>query len=62
MPSFMEVLTGLTNAWKNDRSQIEEVGGKVMAHLQYQNQAKAGGLLTAEHFDAIVKSMTDSYG
>lgn len=61
MPSFMEVLSGLANAWKNERSQIEEVGGKIMAHLQYQNQTKAGGLLTPEHFDAIAKSMSESY-
>jgi uncharacterized protein YyaL (SSP411 family) len=61
MPSFMEVVTGLANAWQNDRSQIEEVGGKIMAHLQHQNQPKAGGLLTREHFDAIAKSMTESY-
>jgi uncharacterized protein YyaL (SSP411 family) len=61
MPSFMEVLTGLANAWQNDRSQIAEVGGKVIAHLQYQNQTKPGGLLTHVHFDAIAKSLTDSY-
>jgi uncharacterized protein YyaL (SSP411 family) len=61
MPSFMEVLNGLVNAWQNDRSQIEEVGEKIAARLQYQNQTKAGGLLTQEHFDAIAKSLTDSY-
>ncbi len=61
MPSFMEILSGLANAWQNERGQIEEVGGKIMAHLQYQNQTKAGGLLTPEHFDAIAKSLTASY-
>ena len=61
MPSFMEVLSGLANAWENDRGQIEEVGEKIVERLQYQNQTKAGGLLTREHFNAIAKSLTDSY-
>jgi hypothetical protein len=61
MPSFIEILTGMANAWENDRNQIEEVGGKIIAHLQNQNRTKPGGLLTPEHFDAIAKSMTDSY-
>jgi uncharacterized protein len=61
MPSFMEILSGLANAWQNDRAQIEEVGGKIIEHLQYQNQTKPGGLLTREHFDAIAKSLAESY-
>jgi uncharacterized protein YyaL (SSP411 family) len=61
LPSFMDILTGLANAWQNDRGQIEEVGGKIIAHLQHQNQTKQGGLLTQEHFDAIAKSLMDSY-
>ncbi len=61
MPAFMEVLIGLANAWENDRSQIDEVGEKITAHLQHQNRTEQGGLLIHEHFDAIAKSMTDSY-
>src|SRR5512133_758192 len=38
LPSFMDILTGLANAWQNDRGQIEDVGGKIIAHLQHQNQ------------------------
>ena len=61
MPSFMEILSGLANAWKNDRSEIQKVGEQIIGHLQNQNQTKQGELLTSEHFDAIAKSMEDSY-
>jgi len=61
MPAFKDVLTGLADAWKNDRSQIEEVCEKIIAHLQQQNQTEQGDLLMNEHFDLIAKSLTDAY-
>jgi uncharacterized protein len=61
MPAFRELLSGLANAWKNDRSEIEKVGGQIIDHLQQQNKNEKSGLLTREHFDAIAKSMADSY-
>ncbi|MDO9300821.1 MAG: thioredoxin domain-containing protein, partial [Anaerolineales bacterium] len=61
MPAFKDVLSGLANAWKNDRSEIEKVGEQIMGHLQRQNKNEKSDLLTREHFDAIAKSMADSY-
>jgi len=61
MPAFKDVLSGLANAWKNDRSEVEKVGGQIIGHLQYQNKNEKGDLLTSEHFDAIAKSMAESY-
>ncbi len=61
MPSFMEILTGLANAWRTDRHQIGEVSERILGHLQNQNQTKQGSLLAREHFDGIAKSLADSY-
>ena len=61
MPAFKDVLSGLANAWKNDRSEIEKVGEQIISHLQHQNKNEKSDLLTREHFDAIAKSMADSY-
>jgi uncharacterized protein YyaL (SSP411 family) len=61
MPAFKDVLSGLANAWKNERNEIEKVGSQVIGHLEHQNKNEKSGLLTSEHFDAIAKSITDSY-
>jgi uncharacterized protein YyaL (SSP411 family) len=61
MPAFKDVLSGLANAWTNDKSEIEKVGKQIISHLQHQNKNEKSDLLTREHFDAIAKSMADSY-
>jgi len=61
MPAFKDVLSGLANAWMNDRNEIEKVGEQIIGHLQHQNKNEKGDLLTPQHFDAIAKSMADSY-
>jgi hypothetical protein len=61
MPAFKDVLSGLANAWMNDRSEVEKVGGQIISHLQHQNKNEKSDLLTPAHFDAIANSMADSY-
>lgn len=61
MPAFKDVLSGLANAWKNDRSEVEKVGGQIIGHLQHQNKNEKNDLLTHEHFDVIANSMASSY-
>ncbi len=61
MPAFKDVLSGLANAWLNDRSEVEKVGEQIISHLQHQNKNEKSDLLTPEHFDAIANSMADSY-
>ena len=61
MPAFKDILSGLANAWKNDRSEVEKVGEQIINHLTLQNQNRKNDLLQPEHFEAIAKSMTDSY-
>ena len=61
MPAFKDVLSGLANAWKNDRSEIEKVGEQIISHLRLQNTNETNELLTQEHFEAITNAITNSY-
>ncbi len=61
MPAFKDVLSGIANAWENERSEIEKVGEQIIGHLQHQNRSEKSEPLASEHFDAIVKSMAESY-
>jgi uncharacterized protein YyaL (SSP411 family) len=40
MPAFKDILSGLANAWKNDKSEVQKVGDQIISHLQNQNQSK----------------------
>jgi len=61
MPAFKDILSGLANAWKNDRGEIEKVGEQIIGHLERQNNNEKNDLLTREHFTAIAKSIANSY-
>ncbi|MBN8581868.1 MAG: thioredoxin domain-containing protein [Anaerolineae bacterium] len=61
MPSFKEVLSGLSNAWQNDRDEVEKTSAKVLEHLQSQAKIQGNDLLTQEHFEPIAKAMQESY-
>lgn len=61
MPAFRDVLSGLANAWKNERSEIEKVGGQVVAHLQSQNKSEKNVPLNRDHLNGIAKSMAAAY-
>jgi len=61
MPSFLEVLSGLSNAWVNDRKEVEKTSGKVFQHLNTQIKSEDGEGLTRDHLDAIAKAIQESY-
>ena len=61
IPAFKDILSGLANAWKNDRIEIEKVGNQIISSLQQQNQNQINDLLKSEHFEAIINSMTAAY-
>lgn len=61
MPSFNEVLTGLANAWKNERGEVTKVGEQIVTHLQNQNKNPANDMLRQEHYEAIAKAMAGAY-
>ncbi|MBL8100339.1 MAG: thioredoxin domain-containing protein [Anaerolineales bacterium] len=61
MPAFKDVLSGLSNAWKNERDEVFNTSDKVTNHLQNTNQTQNDELLTKEHLNAIANAMRDSY-
>ena len=61
MPAFKDVLTGLANAWKNDRAEIEKTGGQVSRHLQAKIKPQEDHTLTPEHLVAIANAIRESY-
>ncbi len=63
MPSFRDVLTGIANAWQNERAEIFKVGGQVRDHLQRANliSAKAALPLTPALLDNAADHLYQSY-
>ncbi|MBE0669546.1 MAG: thioredoxin domain-containing protein [Anaerolineales bacterium] len=61
MPSFKDILSGLANAWKNDRAEVEKTGLQVSTHLQTQIRTQSTDSLTTDHLNAIAKAMQSSY-
>ncbi|MDP1547632.1 MAG: thioredoxin domain-containing protein [Anaerolineales bacterium] len=61
MPAFKDVLTGLANAWKNDRQEVETTADKVGNNLQAQVKPQSSDPLTTEHLSAIANAMQESY-
>ncbi|PWH11974.1 MAG: thioredoxin domain-containing protein [Anaerolineae bacterium] len=63
MPSFRDVLTGIANAWQNDRQEIFKVGGQVTEHLQRTNLlvSKAALPLTPALLDNAAEHLHQSY-
>jgi len=61
MPSFKEILSGLSNAWQQDRDEVEKTSSKVHEHISAQAKNQNEEHLTQDHLDAIGKSMLESY-
>ncbi len=61
MPSFKEVLAGLSNAWANDRTEVEKTSNKVFEHLDTKLRSTNEELLTPDHLESIAKAMQGAY-
>src|SRR5260221_1495778 len=61
MPAFKDVLSGLANAWKNDRSETERIGEQINSHLQHQRKNQNANLFSRDDLDAIAKAIQESY-
>ncbi|MFN8412992.1 MAG: thioredoxin domain-containing protein [Anaerolineales bacterium] len=61
MPAFKDVLSGLANAWQNDREEVEKTGRQVSSHLQSQVKNQKSDGLTYEHLTAIANVIQSSY-
>lgn len=61
MPAFKDILTGLSNAWLNDRAEVEKTGAQVSNHLQTLVKTQNNDSVTHDHLNAIAKAMQSSY-
>ena len=61
MPSFKDILIGLSNAWTNDRTEVEKTGSQVSNHLQTQINNQSNDPITLEHLNTIAKALQSSY-
>ena len=61
LPAFRDVLTSLAEAWKNQRGEIERVGGQIIQHIQSQSAPGAGAEFTSRHLALAEKNLLDSY-
>jgi len=55
MPSFRQVLEGVDRAWRQERSEVEAAGGRLVAGLIEQGRLQAG---TDDPTDEILRSAT----
>jgi uncharacterized protein YyaL (SSP411 family) len=63
MPSFKDVLAGITRTWQEQPSEVSRVGGEVSEHLKQalSINTQSNSNFTEEHLDMAVKSLLDSY-
>ncbi len=62
MPAFKDVLTGLANAWLNDKEEVDRVGNQILNHIQPQLQTnKNSDTFTSKTLEALTNSILKSY-
>ena len=63
MPSFRDLLTGIANAWKNEREEIARVGNQITEHIQRSSKTsgKASYPLTNGLLDSAANHLFQSY-
>lgn len=61
LPSFIDVLTGISNAWKNDRGELLKVGEKIQIHLEQSTTSSTSGTLTRQQFNSIAAKLQSTY-
>ncbi len=63
MPSFRDLLTGIANAWQNERDEIFRVGGQVTEHIRRASMAggKASHPLTGRLLENAADYLVNAY-
>jgi uncharacterized protein YyaL (SSP411 family) len=62
LPSFKDVLSGLANAWQNERAEVSKVGGQVTDHLRSALQTKTSNFaLAPQNLETIAQAITGNY-
>lgn len=62
MPSFRDLLTGISRAWVEERAEVDKVAANVSAHLQRQNKYEDNGILLSQKLlESAAKYLHDNY-
>jgi len=62
LPSFMDVLTGIARAWREEQGEIIKVGGQVTQHLQQAMASQKSDVsFNLEHLRMLVNKIIESY-
>ncbi|HEY9151332.1 MAG TPA: thioredoxin domain-containing protein [Anaerolineales bacterium] len=62
MPSFRDVLLGISNAWQNERGEIDRVGNQLVQQLQQTLSAQTQNEgLSRENLNQITTAILDNY-
>jgi uncharacterized protein YyaL (SSP411 family) len=63
MPSFRDLLLGISNSWQNEREEVLQVGTKVTEHIQRDNKWNTNATLPLTHalLDNAADQLIQSY-
>ncbi len=63
LPAFGDLLTGISNAWKNERGEVLRVGSQITDHIQNASQARGAASypLTNSLLDNAASHLVQSY-
>ncbi|MBM3126961.1 MAG: thioredoxin domain-containing protein, partial [Chloroflexi bacterium] len=61
LPSFMDVLLGISNAWKNEREELLKVGEKIRIHLTQTTSSSTSGSIAPQQFNSIAANLRSTY-
>ena len=62
LPSFRDLLTGISRAWQEERAEVDKVAANVSAHLQRQNKYEDNGIILSQKLlESAAKYLHDNY-
>ena len=62
LPSFRDLLTSISDTWRNDPAEVERVSAKLTDHLKRQSTSSNGGsAFSQELLENAVKHLNDGY-
>lgn len=62
MPSFKEILSSISKAWREDIQEVDRVGTQVYEHIRPPiHKAQSSNEITAEDLEAAIKFVLDGY-
>ncbi|PKN92581.1 MAG: thioredoxin domain-containing protein [Chloroflexi bacterium HGW-Chloroflexi-6] len=62
MPSFRDLLSGISRAWQEERTEVDKVAANVSAHLLRQNTSTDSGIILSQKLlESAAKYLHDNY-